>query len=405
VDDDADYSTEASDGDGNSDATAEEPRGDADDPRIKAVLAGVPCVDWTLMNQSADGDGGRSWTATATFLAEREDLDEDVILCECTERFEAGVLKEAMQSRGHQTFALKCRGRDVGDAYDRPRLDMLSVSPRLRLVRPLTEYLMQAGSSVRFPVASFWQNTPDEDALEVAEGAEGRVTPVGDITWDDVLLPSMKRRRIDYHTAWQVLQAKGSCSAASILLADLDHNCTGTTIEHSTKLGRGRMVVLDAAAHRQRFLPTLIQHQTLWNYELWKPLSCLDMCRAHGWPLSPDEIADYGSVIDIKKDISMGRLKHKQLIRMVGDSWALRSQGMLLMWIISNLEFVSNINGNPVKWQRLLASDGVDQDADEDEDLEFDRCSMVTISVESSDDGGIDLPVDPVNSELVVIVS
>ena len=367
-----------------------------DTGEIRCVSAGIPCVDVSPMNHHASGDGGRSFTAMHTFMAERRNLAEDMIFCECTKKFEPGILRRHLEPHGHRVWALHIRGGEVGDPYDRERLDMLALSPKVRLVRPLESFLLQAGSSPRFPVNSFWQNTPHEDQLEICEWSSSRITPVVDgaeLAWDDVLLPSQKLRRNEYHALWQRMIDAGKCSETSLLIADLDHTPIGKDKSQkldpkNLKQGHGRMVVVEQKkGSSAKFLPTMVQHGMWWNYELWKALGALDVARAHGWPLEVGEMEAVGCCAKIKPMLSQGVITHKNLVQMLGDSWALRPQGMLLMWLLSNLELVSESVGDPLRRLSLLPNPSPSSSDDKLSDDDFDDCrSMLTVSVSSGEE-------------------
>jgi len=175
----------------------------------------------------------------------------------------------------------------------------------------------------------------------------------------------------------------------SNLIADLDHNCTVKDEKNQRVSGRGKFVILNGCDPASgdypppsdgKCLPTFIQHQVLWNFELWRPLAAVDMARAHSWPMGLEEESYVGASISIADQLASQQLSHRCLISMIGDSWALRPQGMLLMWLLANLETVHNINGPPLK--KMRPSSVIDYGPDDDciQDV------RQTVSVSSSDD-------------------
>ena len=356
-----------------------------DDDTIRAVSAGVPCKDISAMNLEASGDGGTTFTATSAFVSERGQLKEDLIICECTPRMDFGVVAESLQREGHQARAFPCRGRDVGDSYHRSRLDLLAISPRMTLVGPLEDFLQQCGSQPRFLVNCFWANSVEEDRLEIKEWASKRVHPVDEeLRWDDVLLPSHKLRRNDYHRHWRMLQDAGKCAESSNLIADLDQNCkTVFELDDEDDISAG----LDHRKRRRKScgcFPTLITHGVAWNYELWRPMGALDWARAHSWPIDKVEVDHVGAAVNLKDMLMDGRLTHKSLQSLVGDSWAFRAQGMLLMWVISNLEFKSVVTGSPSRDQCLQTVDAPD-DGDMADQFDSMIIDMLPIDIDTDD--------------------
>ena len=67
--------------------------------------------------------------------------------------------------------------------------------------------------------------------------------------------------------------------------AELDSSDDDRRGASNGRQSRGRWVVVQP--DKAQNLPTLIRHQMMWNFEIWKPMSALDMCRALDGP-SPE---------------------------------------------------------------------------------------------------------------------
>ena len=80
---------------------------------------GVPCVDTSLMNKHAAGDGGRSYTAASRALAIMRFCPSDFGWCECIDLWNIGNMHEQLQIHFHTTSCLVNRGADHGIRCDR----------------------------------------------------------------------------------------------------------------------------------------------------------------------------------------------------------------------------------------------------------------------------------------------
>ena len=72
---------------------------------------------------------------------------------------------------------------------------------------PLESYLDFAAALPAINVDEFWSSTLEEQDDEIREFLERRVHPVGigdfGLNWDDVMLPSQKKRRLDYNMEYE----------------------------------------------------------------------------------------------------------------------------------------------------------------------------------------------------------
>ena len=131
------------------------------------------------------------------------------------------------------------------------------------------------------------------------------------------------------------------------VLFDLDQNPAA---------GRGRMVLMSVASKRV-FLPKLIQLQMLWNTSANAPLSSIDHLKAHGWPVEEEDKYIFGCCTCWKTSIAQGKLSHKEIVRMMGDSWHIHFQVKWLMWLLSVLgRRECRLPPSPKCWKSLASS-------------------------------------------------
>ena len=205
-----------------------------------------------------------------------------------------------------------------------------------------------------------------------------------DTTWHGLLLPSQKERLTNYTAGFRAMVASGDADPSDNFLCDLDHN--------PLKWGTGAIkITVDTC------LPTLIQHGVVWHSAFQRPLSALERCRCHCWPVTDTEIDAIGCLTDLRSMILHQRVTHPQLTKMTGDSWHLRIQGMILMYAMASLEF------RDLKLRRMITVEfaskdfssppgkrgrhAVESDAATDDDVVTPGIvrSLMTIHVDSSD--------------------
>ena len=252
---------------------------------------------------------------------------------ECTYRWNTGILRERLPEK-FSVHRMMMQGKDVGDSYNRKRCGCLAINDsRVTLAHPLEDFLQYTGAVPEFPVSDFWQTSEEDQAREIEEWAIRRVVPVGDeLSWKDVLLPSQRERKEAYNVQIEKLIRECKLLPGEAVLVDLDQNPAA---------GRGRMTTL-SMAKRETFLPTLIQHQVLWNTETDSPLTALDHLKAHGWLVEEEECAFFGSCASWRADLISKTITHRQVISMMGDSWHIPLQGRWLMYLLSIMELRDN---------------------------------------------------------------
>ena len=341
---------------------------DSDEDDMRMVTAGCPCVDNSAMNLHACGDGGRTFTASSLFLTERCWMLEDWIYIECTPGWNCGLVRGRMP-RHYEVMRLILRGGDVGDAYDRERMGCMTYNQEKYTVTvPLESYLDFAGAETSFDLDDFWCSTLSEQDAEIREFLERRVHPVGvgdcGLEWDDVLLPSQKKRRLDYDQEYERKVRLGLCFPGELAIYDLDH-----------QQGAHGRVLVDSVAGRAARLPTLITHGCWWNRNKQTVLTAIDQVRVHGWPVTAEEMEEHGTIIDWKNQLQLNFLKHRQVVQMMGDSWHIPVQGKFLMFWLSVLQDRTYTPPTTT----LPPSD----DDDEDGVGAFSQGSAMTVSVSS----------------------
>ena len=143
--------------------------------------------------------------------------------------------------------------------------------------------------------------------------------------------------------------------------------------------GRGRMVIY--GQDKPANLQTLIRHQVLWNFEFKEVLNAVDIARVHNWPIGESEINVHGCIGNISEMLKSQILSHNDLIRMIGDGWDIRSQGMLLMFGMANLEPSKNCIHT---LQPSTTMNDEDIEVVGSESMQRTERSLLTISVASS---------------------
>ena len=343
---------------------------DSDEDHMRAVTAGCPCVDNSAMNLFACGDGGRTFTASSLFLSERAYMREDWIYIECTPGWNCGLVRARLPSC-FQVCRLTLRGEDVGDAYDRERMGCMAYNEEKHIVTvPLESYLDFVAARPAINVDEFWSSTLEEQDDEIREFLERRVHPVGigdfGLNWDDIMLPSQKKRRLDYDMEYERKVREGHCFPGEVAIYDLDQ-----------QLGSHGRVLVDSIAGRPAKLPTLITHGCWWNRNKQTVLTAVDQLRVHGWPVTEAEMQEHGTIIDWKAELKNDLLKHKHVVQMMGDSWHIPVQGRFLMFWLSVLQertYTPPTVGLPP----------VSSEEGEEGDEIASQGSVVTISVSSS---------------------
>ena len=123
--------------------------------------------------------------------------------------------------RNYTVCRLTLKGGDVGDAYDRERMGCMShSSKKLTITEPLENYPKFAAATIQINVDKFWCSTLEEQDAEISELLDSRIHPVGiggcSLEWDDVSLPSQKKRRLDYDTEYEKYVRLGSIFLVSV---------------------------------------------------------------------------------------------------------------------------------------------------------------------------------------------
>ena len=261
------------------------------------------------------------------------------------------------------------QGKDVGDSYNRKRMGAFALNTsKYTLMRPLNTYLFYIGSQLMFSVAKFWSSNVTEHTLEIAEMAERRVHPVvapGDLTWDDVLLPSGKRRRGQYEDSFEELVHQCKAVRGDFVYADLHQS-----VDHCGRLG-----LQSQFASTPSSLPFLITHGCLWSMTGQCPLTALDQCRAHGWPVSDGEMAKHGHMINWREELTQKSLTHIDVIQMMGDSWSILVQGPWLMFLLAIIEV--NTTETPLATLSIHGDDHTEDD-DPESDVNSDRSCLIS---------------------------
>jgi hypothetical protein len=198
------------------------------------------------------------------------------------------------------------------------------------------------------------------------------VVAPGDLTWDDVLLPSEKRRRGEYEDDFEDLVSQCEAVRGDFVYADLHQSH-----DHCGSLG-----IQSQFASSPSSLSTLITHGCLWSMTHQCPLTALDQCRTHGWPVSDAELAKHGHMINWREELTQKSLKHIDVIQMMGDSWSIPVQGPWLMFLLAIIEV--NTTATPLRTLSECCHDNTDDDDSESDDIS--DCSWMTWSVTSSAD-------------------
>lgn len=317
---------------------------DSEEPQYFAVSGGPPCRDASAMNVHASGDGGPNFLATATFLQEFNWSHPDICFVECTKRWSASLVADQLPTHCTQRFLID--GTMTGDVYKRERMGCFSFNPDKFCMAPsLDEFLLCAEQFPVFDASDFWCTDREDELRELREWKHRRHVMVPDeqLAWLDVLLPSQRERLDDYHWANHRRVAEGSCKAGTPFVADLDQ---------SPAAKRGRMTLLVGCG----IMPTSIQHGCLWHSSKKQVLTALDGFRMHAWPITSLEQRTVGSVFSCMSDVRgmllHQELDHKTLTQTTGDSWHIRYQGCLLMFIMASL------NPLPQTVPRCLSREG-----------------------------------------------
>ena len=293
-------------------------------PQYLCITGGPPCRDVSAMNAMASGDGGPHFQPTSVFLCEFNFSSPDLVYVECTKRWNPNQMQA--QLHDHRTMQFHVDGNMVGDVYKRPRMGCLSYKASVfTMAEPLEHFLLVAESWPVFDASNFWSTDVHEEYFEMLEWKKVRRCTVPDeaLTWECVMLDSQHRRLAVYEEEFKELVADGKVAEDVAWCADLDQ---------APENNRGRFALLDGSK-----TPTLIQHGWHWHSVKKKPLTALDGLRMHGWPVTTSEISLVGSVVDIRSKLKHHEISHRSLIRMTGDSWHLRYQGMLLMFVLATL--------------------------------------------------------------------
>ena len=107
-------------------------------------------------------------------------------------------------------------------------------------------------------------------------------------------------------------------------------------------------MVVDCDGHlRKRSFPALITHGTIYNIALDQVFTALDAARLTGWPVTTQEQATHGCVLNSPRLIQSGALTCRSLAKMCGDGWHIRAQGMFFMFLAASLEFTTDATGQP----------------------------------------------------------
>ena len=355
--------------------------------KLTIVTTGVPCVGNTSMNQVAGGDGDTSHQAASLFYGERSWLREVLVVLENTPRYCGGLLGENLTDT-HTTYRVDVLGRQFGDGVDRGRMDAVALINTWRFTKPLELLMLDCAASVEMSVGDFWSEDTRGSLAESEELAKTRVTPVSpldQLEWTDLLLPSQKQRMQHYQDQFDIRskQSVGSNQNHEAGIFDLNQN---------PEVGRGRVSSDRVGA----LMPTFLKHGTLWHSEKSSPLLAIDQAKAHGWPVEPNEMEEFGAVISLRDCLVSGMMKRKELVRWLGDSWNIRSQGLVLMWILAHVEPVSrsyslhnsvrlvvSIDDEHVEDLGALSENELDEDTDGGDNCVFD-IELVSICSDSS---------------------
>ena len=304
-----------------------------DESFVSATSLGVPCVDSSCMSNNAQGDAGPIMIATSTAMAgiKHASPKVDVVYIEVTKKWNATICADARP--GCDTRKMLLQGKDIGDRYNRPRLAVLSLHPRMHLTAALEDYLQCAGSCVSktFRASAFWMNSMEEDIAEKTEFSKQRVLPVdaevNTMSWNELLHPTQRQYLHGYMQKFETLVHGGKACATDPFWCDLDQNPLGP---------RCRLTI--DSAKKPANLQTLITHQTIYHVPLHRVFSARDHCRAHCWPMTTSERALVGCIGSIESKLQSKALSHSALKRFIGDGWHLRCQGLFIMWLLAHLQ-------------------------------------------------------------------
>ena len=296
------------------------------EPVLRLVTAGVPCIGNSAMNNNAAGDGDACMRPTGMMLAERDFMKEELIVIECTNQWSFGQLSEAVGDT-HTVYKIPVCGMKHGDRVGRDRADGFAISDMWRLTKHPDDYLLDTGSRPVMSLTDYSTSDTDEHHLELAEIAQKRVHPVSfeALAWADVLAPGEKERDVDYEEKRLLACKQREISKDTPSVRELHQS--GIT-------NRGRQA-LDVPGVK---FPALIKHHCLMHSEKGVALTTLDSARAMGWPISADEILEFGCVVKMKDLLFEKFMTHRELQSWIGDSWQLRSQGFIIAWILAHLE-------------------------------------------------------------------
>ena len=299
---------------------------------LTAVIGGVPCVDSTFMNNHCAGDGGSTYLTAQTFLQGRGVSREKLMWVECTRRWNSKLLADVIDDT-HKLWEVELDCSETSDNYARTRLGLLALQFGWHPVVDLDKFLCYAGASPNFPFNKFFQSIADEHLQEMSECAAIRVTPVQentDMAWEDVLNVSQLEYLYAYTQKFELMKEKGC----------VHDDCSEFVCDLDQKPHRRPKIMFDHP-NKKAMLSTLVTHQTLFHSGKRIIMTALDHARAHCWPVTHDERMAYGGMCcNIPMALETRLFSHKELVRMVGDGWSLRSQGQWLMFLLASVEYV-----------------------------------------------------------------
>ena len=305
------------------------------DSAMTMMVGSVPCKDWSAQKNSASAQAGSHHIPACAHFAEARVFKPDLLYTECTPRYLGNDQVEALPD-SHTHFQIVCQGSDYGDCYNRPRFGGVSVHGRIALIGDPADCLEIIGCESMMSVSDFWMAPAEWHRLEKLELAEKRVLPVfddiDDVSWFDLLLPSMRDRLEDYMALFAERQRMGLSCTGDNLVCDLEQQPKKrprTSIE-SPATGEGQVM-------------TVISHQTLWNIQRGYPLLSLEIAQTNGWPITEEDRSYCGCLWDFEEMLRSKQLTCKQLVQAMGDGWNLMAQGCWIMWLLSNTRFRSEL--------------------------------------------------------------
>ena len=307
--------------------------------------AGTSCEDMSSMGTRLK-TAGPSMVAFYTWLAERKQQQEVIVLHENTEAFDSNLIACEL-GRTHRCFSLMLDPRSMGYPVRRLRRITLCVRRDYLLTMKLEDFLLKMGRSMNMPPNEYFA-LDDGRGKTGTQGEESNIQKYiiaekrglmlknarralyngGNInaSWDEFLLP-LQRERLGHFINEMLPQLQAQCKVdnAQNVIVDLDQNP-----QHRPRL------CCDADGLTSS-MPTLISHNCLWHCRLKRPLLAHECLLLQGSEVVPGLCGRAKPAWPTLALLEQELMSPHTLSSLSGLAWHIPSIGKLLIYILAGL--------------------------------------------------------------------